>query len=93
MIVGSKEIEVVRPATGVSLNTSSIELSVGQDYTLTATVEPPDASNTSVTWTSEQWRAWLRLQMVLFSAVGEGTAIITVKTVDGGFEATCNVTR
>ncbi len=90
MIVGSKEIEVVRPATGVSLNTSSIELSVGQNYTLTATVEPPDASNTSVTWTSSNESVATVTDGVV-SAVSEGTSKITVKTVDGGFEATCDV--
>ena len=91
MIAGSKEIEVVRPATGVSLNTSSIELSVGQNYTLTATVEPPDASNTSVIWSTDNGEV-ATVADGLVSAVGEGSAVITVKTVDGGFEATCNVT-
>ena len=40
------------PVTGVSLNKTSIELVEGESFTLVATVEPVDATDKTVKWTS-----------------------------------------
>lgn len=77
--------------TGISLSSSSLSLQEGNTETLTATVTPENATNTSVTWsTSDEQVATVAEGVV--TAVAEGTAIITAKTNDGGFEATCTVT-
>ena len=77
--------------TGVTLNKTSTSLYVGDTETLTATVEPSDATNKNVTWnTSDTSVATVNNGVV--TAVSAGTATITVTTADGGFTDTCTVT-
>lgn len=79
------------PVQAVSLNKTTLELNVGTDFTLVATVEPANADNPAVTWeTSKAEVATVEDGKV--TGVAEGTATITVKTVDGGKTATCEVT-
>ena len=79
------------PVTGVTLNKTSTSLYVGDTETLTATVEPSDATNKNVTWnTSDTSVATVNNGVV--TAVSAGTATITVTTADGGFTDTCTVT-
>lgn len=72
--------------TGVSLNASSGELTVGGQTTLTATVAPADASNKAVTWASSAPTVASVADGVV-TALAPGSAKITVKTADGGFTA------
>ena len=72
--------------TGVSLNTSSGELTVGGQTTLTATVLPADASNKTVTWESSAPTVASVVNGVV-TALAPGSAKITVKTQDGNFTA------
>ena len=72
--------------TGVSLNASSGELTIGGQTTLTATVKPADASNKAVTWTSSAPTVASVADGVV-TALAPGSAKITVKTADGGFTA------
>lgn len=72
--------------TGVSLNTSSGELTVGGQTTLTATVLPADASNKTVTWESSAPTVASVVNGVI-TALAPGSAKITVKTQDGNFTA------
>ena len=77
--------------TGVSLNASSGELTVNGQTTLTATVEPSNATNKTVTWTSSAPTVATVVNGVV-TALSAGTAVITVKTEDGGFTATYSLT-
>ena len=77
--------------TGVSLNASSGELTVNGQTTLTATVEPSNATNKTVTWTSSAPTVATVVNGVV-TALSVGTAVITAKTVDGGFTATYSLT-
>ena len=79
------------PVTGVSLNTSTLNLIEGGTDTLTATVEPNNATNRNVTWSSDN-PSVATVNNGVVSAVSEGTATITVTTVDGGYKDTCPVT-
>lgn len=72
--------------TGVSLNAASGELTVGGQTTLTATVQPADASNQAVTWESSAPTVASVVNGVV-TALAPGSAKITVKTSDGGFTA------
>ena len=72
--------------TGVTLNASSGELTVGSHTTLTATVSPADASNKTVTWESSATTVASVVNGVV-TALAPGIAKITVKTADGGFMA------
>jgi len=77
--------------TGVSLPPT---LAVGIDQTknLTPTFTPSNATNKSVTWESDDEDVATVSSSGAVTGVSVGTAIITVKTEDGGFEAECEVT-
>lgn len=83
------EIPVVA-VTGVELNKTSVELNVSATEQLAATVNPMDATNKNVLWSSSN-NAVATVENGLVTAVAEGEAVITVETEDGGFKATCNV--
>lgn len=77
---------------GVQLNKEEMLLFTGGAEKLLATVSPANASEKSVTWaSSDEAVATVDAQGVV-SAVGEGTAVITVTTVDGEFTDECTVT-
>ncbi|ACV62797.1 Ig domain protein group 2 domain protein [Desulfofarcimen acetoxidans DSM 771] len=78
--------------SGVSLDQTSCSLTVGETGQLTATVQPANASNKNVTWTSDNEAVATVDATGKVTAVSAGTANITVTTADGGFTATCAVT-
>ncbi|MBO4568987.1 MAG: Ig-like domain-containing protein, partial [Candidatus Methanomethylophilaceae archaeon] len=78
-------------ATGVVLNKTSLSLQTGGTATLTATVSPSNATNKNVTWSSDKIGV-ATVSNGKVTAVSAGTATITVKTVDGGYNANCVVT-
>ena len=78
--------------TGVSLTPASLSLFTGDTATLTATVQPSNATNQNVTWSSDKPDVATVDAAGKVTAVGAGTATITVKTQDGGFTDTCEVT-
>ena len=80
-----------KKVTGVTLNTETLELFTGGSATLTATVQPDDATNKNVTWQSDNANVATVLNGTV-NAVGAGEATITVTTEDGGKTATCAVT-
>ena len=77
--------------TGVSLSATSLTLTEKETTTLTATVEPADAANQKVTWSSSASAVTTVDANGKVTAVGAGTAVITVTTADGGKTATCKV--
>ena len=77
--------------TGVYLNYEELAMYKGKSATLTATVEPEDAFNRDVTWTSSNTSV-ATVTNGTIKALKEGTAIITVTTKVGGLTATCAVT-
>ena len=79
------------PVTGVTLNTETLELFTSNTATLTATVEPSNATNKNVTWSSNNANV-ATVQNGTVTAVGAGEATITVTTEDGKKTATCKVT-
>lgn len=78
--------------TGVSLNKTSTSIQVGASEQLTATVEPNNATNKAVTWSSNTTSVATVDNNGNVTAVSEGTATITVTTQDGNKTATCTVT-
>lgn len=78
--------------TGVTLNTWSLNLTVGQTQTLTATVSPSNATNKAVTWSSSNTSVATVSQSGEVTAIANGTATITVTTQDGGYTDTCDAT-
>ena len=75
----------------VSLDKTTLKLYRGRTSTLTATIIPADATDKSVTWTSIDESVATVDQSGMVTAVGLGTTTIMVKTVDGGYMASCSV--
>lgn len=78
--------------TAVTLDKASLSLYTGGTATLAATVEPSNASNSDVTWSSDNPEVATVDQSGKVTAVAPGTAAITVTTADRGKTATCTVT-
>lgn len=83
------EARIIEP-TGISLDTTVKTLTEGEEFTLTATVAPDDATDKTVTWTSSNTDVATVADGVV-SALSAGRAIITAYT-SNGFKATCNIT-
>ncbi|MCR5203473.1 MAG: Ig domain-containing protein, partial [Lachnospiraceae bacterium] len=77
-------------ARSVSLDKTSLALIEGGTATLKATVQPSNASDKSISWTSSNTSVALVSGGEVI-AVGEGTATITA-TTSNGKKATCSVT-
>lgn len=78
--------------TGVKLNKDTLTVEKGKSGTLTATVEPNDATNKKVTWKSSDEKIATVDDQGNITGVGVGKATITVTTEDGNKTATCEVT-
>ena len=80
------------PATGISLNQTSLDMAIDDaDETLVATVEPDNATDKSVTWTTSDAAVATVDANGTVHPVGDGTATITA-TNSAGQTATCEVT-
>jgi uncharacterized repeat protein (TIGR02543 family) len=80
------------PVTGVTISPKELELRPGASKQLTKTVSPDNATNKNVTWSSSKDSVATVDGNGKVTAVDEGDAIITVKTVDGNFNDECKVT-
>ncbi len=84
-------VEVVPiPVTGVSLNKTSAMLYVDDSETLASTILPSNATEQTVTWKSSD-ESVATVSHGVVTGVAEGSATITVTTIDGGYSATCAV--
>ncbi len=81
---------VTMPVSGVTLDKTRAELQVGKTLTLTATVTPDNATDKTVTWTSNNDAVATVDTNGVVTAKAEGTATITATS--GGKTATCTVT-
>ena len=75
----------------VKLDKPSLELVEEETATLTATIEPDNATDQTVTWSSSNTSVATVTDGTV-TAVAAGEAKITVTTNNGGFTASCNVT-
>lgn len=77
---------------GISLNKNTLNLNVGEKYQLTAIVNPNNATNKVVNWSSDNHQIVQVNQLGELIALNVGTAIITATTANNGFTAHCQVT-
>lgn len=77
--------------TSVTVSPKTLNLEVGQTGTLTATVMPDNATDKTVTWTSNNDKVATVAADGTVTAVGEGTATITA-TAANGKKGACKVT-
>ncbi|TMU56183.1 Ig-like domain-containing protein [Flagellimonas algicola] len=77
--------------TGVSLSSNAESLTTGDSVTLIATLIPNNATNQTVTWSSDNL-AVATVTNGLVNTLSSGTATITVTTDDGGYTDTAIIT-
>lgn len=80
-----KKVEV----TGITLSETSLSLLIDEEKTLTATVTPDDATDKTVTWSSDD-ESVASVSNGKVKGLAEGSATITAKA--GNKTATCSVT-
>lgn len=74
---------VIQPVTSIMLNEHNLELEKDKSIQLIATVEPVNASDKSLTWSSSEPEIVSVNEAGVIKALKEGEAIITVATLDG----------
>lgn len=89
VVDNTSNVKVVVPATGISLDKNTLELTKNSTGKLTATVTPADVDET-VTWKSSNNNVATVGDDGTVTATGKGTADITAKV--GKYTATCKVT-
>ncbi len=77
---------------GVTIVDPPAEINVEGRRALAARIVPGNAINQAVTWTSSAPDIASINQSGIVTGISPGTAIITVKTVDGGYTDTCKIT-
>lgn len=78
--------------TGVNLSAHTLEMSsIGETYTINYTISPNNATNKNITWSSSEPTV-ATIEDHLITAKGDGTAIISITTADGGYSDYCTVT-
>jgi len=78
--------------TGISVSPNTVSVNIGNTKQLTAAVEPSDAVNQNVCWSSSDTSVAAVDSTGLVTGVSKGTATITVTTEEGGFTDQCTVT-
>ncbi|MGD0152510.1 MAG: Ig-like domain-containing protein [Thermacetogeniaceae bacterium] len=78
--------------TGVSLNKATANIAIGGDDQLTVTVDPSNATDQRVAWSSDKPSVATVDATGKVTGLAMGTAKITATTESGGFQATCVVT-
>lgn len=82
-------VTVTKSVTGITLDYSNKDMYVGETFRLTYVVSPSDSSNAAVVWSSSNPSVATVDKGGLVSARSVGTTTIILKTIDGGFIATC----
>ena len=80
----------VVPVTSVTLDRTELELTVGDETQLVATVSPADATDKTLLWLSSNPMAVSVDQDGRLKALSEGSAVVTASA--GGKSATCRIT-
>ena len=89
----SQGITVTQLVTNLTVSPTSVTLEEGKTQQLTASIAPDNASNKTVSWSSNNTNIATVSSTGLVTAKTAGTVTITVKTNDGsGVSGTCNVT-
>lgn len=76
----------------VKIDSVSRKLNNGESVKLTAEIKPLDATNKALIWTSSNTAVAIVNKNGSVTAVGPGTAVITVSTVDGNYIASSTIT-
>lgn len=86
------EPKEVKKVTGIKLSQNKAQLNKWNRLNLKYTITPEDADNKEVVWTSSDPKVARVDNYGSVLALKDGVTTITVKTKDGGFTDTCEVT-
>ena len=86
-----QEPEEIRVAS-ISLSKSTLELTVGDQTSLDATISPDNATNKKIRWSSSKESVATVTPDGIVEAVSAGTAFITATSDDSGVNAKCEIT-
>ena len=97
LLIKSRQLEKLNTGqivgvSGITLNKTALNLTIGASESLVATISPSNATNKDVEWTSSNTNVATVDTTGKVTGVSSGSATITVKTKDGAKVATCNVT-
>jgi uncharacterized protein YjdB len=82
----------VVPVIGIGLNTNETEVTKYGTTQLVASIEPANASNKDIIWTSSNEAIAKVNTSGVVTGIANGTATITATTSDGNKTASCTVT-
>ena len=86
-----QEPEEIR-VSSISLSKSTLELTVGDQASLDATISPDNATNKKISWSSSKESVATVTPDGIVEAVSAGTAFITARSEDSGVNAKCEIT-
>lgn len=86
----SVEPEVVL-VSGISITPQNITLTTGESFSTTIQIQPANATNNSVTWSTNDTAIASVDEAGRVTATSAGETFITVRTEDGGYEAQITV--
>ena len=84
--------QITIPVTGVSVYPTSATIDENELLIVTATVEPENASNQNVNWSSGNTNIATVDSNGIVTGIAEGSTTITATTADGGYTASCSLT-
>ncbi len=91
--VNEVQVSPIVRISGITLDQTQASLKVGETAKLTAGITPADATEEkAVTWTSSDEKVATVTSNGLVTAVGAGSAMITVQTKNGAYTATATIT-
>ncbi len=78
--------------TGLSIDITNLNMLKGESATIVATVEPSNASEKTITWTSSNKKVATVSNTGTVTAVSTGETVITAVTKDGSYQRQCKIT-
>ncbi len=84
--------KIINNVTGITLNETSKELDIIDTFQLIAIIEPANATNTNIIWSSSNEEVATVNQKGLVTAKSIGEAVITATTEEGNFTASATIT-
>jgi uncharacterized protein YjdB len=89
-IKGECTVTVAAPVSGIKMDRKFLYMKSEESEKLTA-FRLPESSYTDIEWSSSNTQIAIVGDTGVVTALSEGSAIITAKTVQGGFTATCEI--
>ena len=83
---------ITQQVDGITLDFERADLSVGDEFRITYLINPANATNQNIIWSSSNVSVATVDETGLVKAVGNGSATIVAQTEDGGYIDMCNIT-